>query len=164
MHMVIRNIVYANSESEALSISHSNFDNLCEGGRPFDYYDTFDNGGTSYWGRKLSPTSKINTEEGRKLIVDGWRNTLRDMRYHLQEIQKITENKSALEIIKSLKHNHLQYHYKSIGDYRGSGVWMYDNDGEGIKSRKHLDNVINKWGANEYRDKDIYIVPADVHY
>ena len=97
-------------------------------------------------------------------MVDGWRNTLRDMRWHLQEIRKITENKSDLEIIQSLKDSHLQYHYKSVGDYRGAGVWMYDSDGEGIKSRSHLNNVLNKWDAKNLQDQKVFVVPADVHY
>jgi len=164
MHMIIRNIVYANSGSEAISKARNNMDNLCEGQYPFDYYDTFDEGGTSYWGDKLQPVSEINTAEGRKLVVDGWRNTLRDMRYHLQEIRKITENKSDLEIIQSLKDSHLQYHYYSIGMYQGSVVWMYDSDGEGIKSRSHLNNVLNKWDAKNLQDQKVFVVPADVHY
>ena len=168
MHMIIRNIVYANSGSEAISKARNNMDNLCEGQYPFDYYDTFDNGGTSYWGDRLQPVSEISTAEGRKLVVDGWRNTLRDMRYHLQEIRKITENKSDLEIIQSLKENHLQHHYYSIGMYQGSGVWMYDTDGEGIKSRNHLNNALTKWGGiditEEERDQKVFVVPADVHY
>jgi len=164
MHMIIRNIVYANSGSEAISKARNNMDNLCEGQYPFDYYDTFDNGGTSYWGDRLQPVSEISTAEGRKLVVDGWRNTLRDMRYHLQEIRKITENKSDLEIIQSLKDSHLQYHYYSIGMYQGSVVWMYDSDGEGIKSRSHLNNVLNKWDAKNLQDQKVFVVPADVHY
>ena len=164
MHMIIRNIVYANSGSEAISKARNNMDYLCEGQYPFDYYDTFDEGGTSYWGDRLQPVSEISTAEGRKLVVDGWRNTLRDMRYHLQEIRKITENKSDLEIIQSLKDSHLQYHYKSVGDYRGAGVWMYDSDGEGIKSRSHLNNVLNKWDAKNLQDQKVFVVPADVHY
>ena len=164
MHMIIRNIVYANSGSEAISKAKNNMDYLCEGQYPFDYYDTFDEGGTSYWGDRLQPVSEISTAEGRKLVVDGWKNTLRDMRYHLQEIRKITENKSDLEIIQSLKDSHLQYHYKSVGDYRGSGVWMYDSDGEGIKSRSHLNNVLNKWDAKNLQDQKVFVVPADVHY
>ena len=164
MHMIIRNIVYANSGSEAISKARNNMDSLCEGQYPFDYYDTFDEGGTSYWGDKLQPVSEISTAEGRKLVVDGWRNTLRDMRYHLQEIRKITENKSDLEIIQSLKDSHLQYHYYSIGMYQGSVVWMYDSDGEGIKSRSHLNNVLNKWDAKNLQDQKVFVVPADVHY
>ena len=164
MHMIIRNIVYANSGSEAISKARNNMDSLCEGQYRVDYYDTFDKGGTSYWGDKLQPVSEISTAEGRKLVVDGWRNTLRDMRYHLQEIRKITENKSDLEIIQSLKDSHLQYHYYSIGMYQGSVVWMYDSDGEGIKSRSHLNNVLNKWDAKNLQDQKVFVVPADVHY
>ena len=164
MHMIIRNIVYANSGSEAISKARNNMDNLCEGQYPFDYYDTFDNGGTSYWGDRLQPVSEISTAEGRKLVVDGWRNTLRDMRWHLQEIRRLTEYKTDLEIMLSLKEDQLQYHYYSVGMYQGSGVWLYDSDGEGIKSRGHLNSVLNKWDAKNLQDQKVFVVPADVHY
>ncbi len=177
MHMIIRNIVYANSESEALSVAKNNFSSLCEGQYPFDYYNTFDEGGTSYWGDRLQPVSHITTTEGRKLLVDGWRNTLRDMRSNLRVIQKLTEGKKTTEIIRDIRKDWLQYHFKAIGDYYGESVWLYDNDGEGIKDRSHLNNVLNKWSTDnhykhesrahwhrQYKDLDVYIVPADVHY
>ena len=108
MHMIIRNIVYANSKGEALGKAKNNMDYLCEGQYPFDYYDTFDEGGTSYWGDRLQPVSHITTIEGRKLVVDGWKNTLTDMRWHLQEIRRLTEYKTDLEIMLSLKEDQLQ--------------------------------------------------------
>ena len=80
MHMIIRNIVYANSEKEALSVAENNFQNLCEGQRPFDYYDMFDDGGSSYWGDRCPEIALLDSPEGRKMIVDGWSATLRDMR------------------------------------------------------------------------------------
>ncbi len=162
MHMIIRNIVYANSESEAISVAQNNFQNLCEGQRPFDYYDTFDEGGSSYWEDKYPAVAKIDSEVGRKLLLDGWKATLRDMRGHLKEIKRFTKGKKITEIMRDIRSNYLQYHYKAVGEYHGDSVWLYDNDGEGIKDRKHLNDVLNKWG--HYKDKQVYIVPADVHY
>jgi len=164
MHMIIRNIVYANSEKEALSVAENNFQNLCEGQRPFDYYDMFDNGGSSYWGDKYPAVANIKSKMGRKMVVDGWSATLRDMRYHLRKIKEATEGKKVTEIMRDIRKDWLQYHFKSAGDYYGESVWLYDGDGEGIKDREHLDNVLNKWGNKHYKDLNVYIVPADVHY
>ena len=164
MHMIIRTIVYANSESDALSVARENFQSLCEGQYPFDYYDMFDYGGSSYWGDIYPSVAEIDSKKGRELLLGGWRATLRDMRYNLQKIREITEGMKITEIMYNLRKNLLQYHFKSVGDYIGESVWLYDNDGEGIKYREHLNNVLNKWDNAEYKDMKVYIVPADVHY
>ena len=164
MHMIIRNIVYANSKKEALSKAEDTFQGLCEGQRPFDYYDMFDNGGTSYWGDMYPAVADAKSKIGRKMVVEGWGATLRDMRYHLRKIKEVTEGKKVTEIMRDIREDWLQYRYHSVGEYRGSSVWLYDGDGEGIKDRKHLDNVLNKWGNKHYKDLNVYVVPADVHY
>ena len=165
MHMIIRNIVYANSEKEALSVAENNFQNLCEGQRPFDYYDLFDDGGSSYWGDKYPEVALSGSVKGRKMVVDGWGATLRDMRYHLRKIKEVTEGKSVTEIMRGIRKDWLQYHYKSVGDYYGESVWLYDHDAEGIKDRSHLNKALNKWDNDkQYQGLSVYIVPADVHY
>jgi len=165
MHMIIRNMVYANSEKEALSVARENLQNLCEGQHPFDYYDLFDEGGSTYWGDRCPEIALLDSPEGRKMVVEGWSATLRDMRQHLKEILKLTRGKKVTEVMRDIRKDWLQYHFKSVGDYRGESVWLYDHDGEGIKDRRHLNNVLNKWGnEREYMDKKVYVVPADVHY
>ena len=165
MHMIIRNIVYANSKKEALSVAKENFKNLCKGQRIFDYYDMFDDGGSAYWGDRCPEISLLNKPEGRKMIVDGWKATLRDMREHLREIKKLTEGKKVTEVMRDIRKDWLQYRYHSVGEYYGSSVWLYDHDAEGIKDRRHLDNALNKWNNNtEYKGMKVYVVPADVHY
>ena len=55
------------------------------------------------------------------------------------------------------------------GAYTGSSIWLYDNDGEGIRSREHLKNVLNKWADSKttssetYEGLKVFVVPADVH-
>ena len=48
----------------------------------------FDDGGSSYWGDRCPEIALLDSPEGRKMIVDGWSATLRDMREHLREIKK----------------------------------------------------------------------------
>ena len=168
MHMIIRNIVYANSKKEALSVARGNLERLCEGQDPFDYYDLFDDGGSWYWGDKCPEISLLNKPEGRKMVVDGWKATLRDMRENIRKIKELTEGKRITEIMRNIRKDWLQYHFKSVGDYQGESVWLYDNDGEGIKDRDHLNNALSKWKDHDfhkdYKDKKVYVVPADVHY
>ena len=165
MHMIIRNIAYANSEKEALSVARNNFENLCEGQRPFDYYDMFDDGGSSYWGDKYPEVALSGSVKGRKMVVDGWGATLRDMRENLRQIKNLTEGKKVTEIMRDIRKDWLQYYFKSVGDYQGDSVWLYDHDAEGIKDRSHLNKALNKWDNDkQYQGLSVYIVPADVHY
>jgi len=165
MHMIIRNILYANSEKEALSVAENNFQNLCEGQRPFDYYDMFDDGGSRYWGDRCPKIAISGSVEARKMIVDGWSATLRDMRENLRQIKKLTEGKKVTEIMRDIRKDWLQYYFKSVGDYQGDSVWLYDHDAEGIKDRSHLNKALNKWDNDtQYQGLNVYIVPADVHY
>ena len=173
MHMIIRNIVYADSESNALSSAKTNFEELCNGQEIFDYYDMFDNGGTSYWGAKYPAIANIKSVLGRKMVVDGWKATLRGIRHHLKKIKKVI---NSCKFIDLLEDDLTQHDFYSIGEYRGSSCWLYDDDARGIKRRSHLNSVLDRWEDTyknhhnfaddewKYKDLDVYIVPADVHY
>jgi len=171
MHMIIRNIVYATSKQEALDKAEDNMYYMIgdDGNAPFDYYSTFNTGANSYWGDKYKPVSTIKSKEGRKLVCDGWRSTLQEMRQHVKSVKKHFRGKSPIDFLES---NYLQYHLSQLGEYRGSSCWLYDDDGEGIKRRKHLNNVLSKWDemykvkgeVNPHKNDSIFVVPADVHF
>jgi hypothetical protein len=74
------------------------------------------------------------------------------------------KNNNACLDIDGIKH----YMY-SVGKYSGPNVWLYDQDGEGIRDMHHLTNVLERWkslsnGGKDYINKKLYIVPADVHF
>jgi len=48
-----------------------------------------------------------------------------------------------------------------LGQYQGSEVWLYNNDGSGIRNTTELKWALNPEGISK---KNIWIVPADVHY
>ena len=160
MHMIIRNIVYADSEEQAITKAKENFENLCEGQRPFDYYDLFTEGGSGYWGDKYLSVAKADSIEGRKMVVGGWRATLKDMYIHLKRIEKKMKTRKITELISDMRKEFLQYDFYAVGEYIGSNVWLYDDDGEGIKTREHLNSALYEWNEG----KGVYVVPADVHY
>tara|TARA_R100000306_G_scaffold11515_1_gene13649 strand:- start:170 stop:658 length:489 start_codon:yes stop_codon:yes gene_type:complete len=162
MHKIIRSIVYADSENKALSSARGVFDRLTEGQRPFDYYDMFNNGGTSHWGRKYPAVARLDSRTGKRMVVDGWKFTIREMRQHLNRIRKMIDSCKVSELLND--DPMLQYDFFSIGDYNGASCWLYDDDGQGIKNRDHLNNTLNKWNDDELKGLDVYIVPADVHY
>ena len=171
MHMIIRNIVYAPSKREALDKAESNMYYMIgdDGNAPFDYYTTFNTGASSYWGDKYKPVSKLTSKEGRKLVCDGWKSTLEEMRRHVKAVKKHFRGKSPIDFLAS---NDLQHHLSQLGEYRGSSCWLYGDDGEGIKKRRHLNDTLNKWKClyedkgeeNPYKNDSIFVVPADVHF
>ncbi len=50
----------------------------------------------------------------------------------------------------------LRYNAYNIERYRGHPIWLYDSDGEGIHTPGHLKRAL--------KDKDVWVVPADVHF
>ena len=143
MHMIIRNIGYAPSKQEALDKAESNMYYMIgdDGNAPFDYYTTFNTGASSYWGDKYKPVSTIKSKEGRKLVCDGWKSTLEEMRRHVKAVKKHFTGKSPIDFLAS---NDLQHHLSQLGEYRGSSCWLYGDDGEGIKKRRHLGLILEQ--------------------
>ena len=92
------------------------------------------------------------------------------MRQHVKSVKKYFRGKSQLNFLES--DGYLQYHLNQLGEYRGSSCWLYDDDGAGIKTRKHLNNTLNKWDklykvkgeVNPHKKDSIFVVPADVHF
>jgi len=189
MHMVIRAIVYARNKEEALEKGKEIFQQLCKRGF-FDYYVTFDEdrplSGKSRWGN-ITPVAKANSKTGKALIKQGMDFTKENFMECMAKIRKILSAFSDEEIFerkpssanqvvrKSVEDSNLdllltKYYMHCAGSSEGHTVWLYDNDGVGIHDSEHLENVLDKWekasrnGKNAYRDLDVYVVPADVHY
>ena len=177
MHMVIRAIVYAENKEDALDNARDIFDKLCERGT-FDYFTMFDEEGSCVSGRgrwgNLTPVAKVTSPEGKELIDEGWEATVREFKSAMKEIRKIIAQFTDEEIMeeKTVKEKDFfmpRYQFYCIGQYDGSGIWLYDNDGSGIRTRHHLDNALTKWPdldhtSEEYKGLEVWIVPADVHY
>ena len=156
MHMVIRALVYAKTKEEALVNAKEVFDRLTENQHPFDYYVTFDqNGlgsaGKDRWGKKPVAV-KVNSKEGKKLLEEGLEFTKKEFMDNLKNVRaalifKEGEAEVDDETLFNERHQFpgLRYPCYCIGQYRGSSVWLYDNDGEGIRDPGHLKDVLNKW-------------------
>lgn len=65
------------------------------------------------------------------------------------------------------------YHAHKLSGYVCDRILnsLYDQDGEPITTRKHLNNVLDRWSCNyvypnnnDLLTKNIYLVPADVHF
>ena len=163
--------------------------------KPFDYGTFFDEdgmgvAGSSRWGNMPS-ISLANSKEGKKLITDGMKFTrdtfmerLKSVRemigfYSDEELfkEKIMDTKK--KILESLKDKNsilndvsmFKYSCSCLGEYVGGNIYVYGNDGEGIRNDEELKRVLNKWKCvyedegkeNPYKDLNIYVTPIDVH-
>ena len=169
MHMTIRAIVYAENKNNAVSQAEGVFTRLVERDT-FDYYSLFGEGAEDIWGDRIV-ASKYKTKEGKKLVKDGWDFTYRDTKEYFKKVKKILKKYKNVDDFLDGDTFDRWYLYK-LGAYEGSSLWLYDDDGSGIRDEKHLNNVLDKWKHlyedkninNPYKNKDIWVVPADVHF
>ncbi len=196
MHQIIRAIVYAKNKEEALEKAKEIFENLCgENGQPFDYFTTFDEEGSSVSGRgrwgTITPVTLATSKQGKKLIDDGMKYTKNKFMESIEKvrdtIKEFTNQELFEEEIQDTKTKVVQrlsgdkggyglsmfrYFCGCVGEYRGSNIYLYDNDGEGIRKENHLKDVLSKWRGiyedagkkNPNKDLKIFLIPADVHY
>jgi len=170
MHMVIRLIVYARTKREALARAREILENVLvgeDGHHPFDGYALFNENvpfyGKNRWGN-LSPAVRLMTEEGIKLVDEAWEWQKSEFERNLKELKEIGD-KENWDFEKLMGNWKFRFRCYSIGQYSGSFIWLYDNDGEGIRDIEHLKEALTKWGnKSEYEDLDVWVVPVDVHY
>lgn len=185
-HMIIRILVYADSEEDAFNEAQNVFDSLCGdgAGSAFDYYNTFDGASAiERWG-EIEPVTKICLDFGSKEcgkcverfhcyttqmnteLEKAMQETKRDFLEELGEVKKYLATHTDDQLFEE---DWFKFHCSQVGQDSGPQVRLYDQDSEGIRTHKHLDNVLNKWGRGgkpdpELRDKSLYLIPADVHY
>lgn len=164
--MLIRGLVYADDRYEALAAAkYGVFDRLVADD-VFDYYVTADMdgrgvAGTDRWG-DYPAAVRANSVEGRVLVEYGWASTVVEYDRALDEVEEFLEgyDRSALWEDEAT-HTRYSYPFHEVGQLQGSATYLYDQYGQGIRSRGHLDRVL----ANEHGyDGDLYVAPADVHY
>ena len=184
-------IVYARDEEEALERARRIFHNLVERGY-IDYYVLFNEenpvAGKARWGN-LPVVARADSPEGQRLIKEGMDATWREFKENITIIRRILNEFSDEEIFEerpsklnqivselkndddSIRHlSWIRYHlFKCSGYADTHAVWLFDNDGEPIENKGHLEDVLNKWNCvhkekNPYEDLEIFVVPADVHW
>jgi len=182
MHMVIRAIVHARDEEEAMEKAKRVFEGLVKADR-FDYYTTFDDtsskmSGPARWG-PLPPVARADSKEGKRLIEEGMTYTWEDFKYYIAKVRRLLREFSDRELfeeepeeVKSiamgLKSDEdllsdlrlIDIYLKHAARVRGPTAWLYDGEGYPITNRRCLRIAL------EPREKGTraYVVPADVHY
>jgi predicted RNase H-like HicB family nuclease len=163
MHMLIYAIVEASTSEEALARGKAAFDRLV-GAHPdarpvFDYYVTFDEqtsevAGPARWGQRPAAAPADSTA-GRDLIEAGWETTATAFEENLQRVKDALEAYSDAEIRRN--EDLTRHAFYEVGAYRGPTVALYDEAANGIRSREHLDRLLEEC-------EEPWVVPADVHF
>lgn len=170
MHMTIGAIVYAEDEEVALEKGKMIFDRLVERGC-FDYYTTADEESIGEL-----PVYRADSPQGKDFIRNRWNATQKNFMEAYKKCKWILENMTPEQIIEDRMPESLlkeaedvgvigiRVWFNEIGAYQGPSVYLYDDDGEGIRSEWHLKGALEKWCSPKYEKLNIYVVPADVHY
>jgi hypothetical protein len=182
MHMVIRAIVYARTRRGALAEARRIFDRLTDGSSRFDWYVTFDEDGKGHTGRdrwgRLPVAARADTEQGKRLIDEGWRLTRNASREALAAVRGALQNFSDAELLVEedlaldTPKGMFRFACARLGEAAGSGHWLYDCDGVAIHTDAHLADALDKWRSlvesegneDSYRGLGVWVVPADIHY
>ena len=168
MHMLIRGVVPAASPEDALSIAkHAVFDRLVRDD-VFDYYVTADMdgrgvAGTDRWG-EYPAAVPADHEDGHEQVENGWQATIDEYELAFERIDEFLESCDRCNLWED-EATHIRYSYPfyKIGQFTGTSTFLYDQYGQGIRDRGHLDRVVTTPSSNR-SDETVYVVPADVHY
>jgi len=179
MHALIYAIVYAHDEEEALEKAKNIFGSLVER-HVFDYFVTFNVTVLSpkdRWGDIPAVMNALHPD-AMKRISDAMDITWKEFKNNITVVRKLLDTYTDEEIFEeNTKEEKIgkeelaidpiyiaRHYFDCIARSEGPGIYLYDNDGAGITSRRVLKYVMNKWYDREYKDLDIWLVPADVHF
>ena len=166
MHSLVGIIVYSTDEESALKQAKEIMKEH-EEQNYFDCYQTFDEEDHGFG--DLPTVMKAESTEGRIFINCLMGYTMQQFFEGLSVVRKVLSSKTDWEIWES-RHDPemIRFRFNMLGSYGGSTINLYDNDGEGIQERGHLNNVLDKWEClpeshAEYESLTIYVVPVDAH-
>jgi len=166
MHYLIGVIVYGKKKEEAFNKAKSILENLCGDYKAFDYYSTADDSFSRWKGPKVL---RVDCKKGKELMTRLMGYTEKNFMEALELVKKALGNYTDEELFEEKDKEMFRHRCHCIGQYEGYEIHLYDNDGSGIRTKSHLENVLSKWKClggeypKKYVDMNIYIVPADVH-
>jgi len=170
MHQTIGIITYAKNKQDAIDQAQNILEGLTGDPAAFDYGEVYPKQAT-----------KASSKAGKKLIDDLWGYTKRDFMDHMAKIRRCIGLYTDTELmderpndpkIKDDDIGMVRYYMRQVGEYRGPAVWLYDDEGEGIRTAKNLKNTLDKYAClyeerglpNPKAAMDVWIVPADTHF
>ena len=163
MHQIIYALVDAESEEDALEEATVTVDRLVGARldeRPvFDYYVTFDDedvavAGKARWGER-PVAARVESHEGARLLKRGGDATVSEFERNLEKVREACEEMTDEEVMRDT--DFVRHACHNLGAYRGPALFLYDEYGDGIRHRSHLNRILES-------SESLWIVPADVHY
>jgi hypothetical protein len=163
MHMVIYALVEESTHDDALATGKTVFDRLVGAdphvGAVFDYYVTFDEEDTSVAGKgrwgEFPTAAPIDSDDGQDLLERGWEATKEEFERNLERVKEAIDELSDEDIMRD--EDLARHAFHQVGAYDGPTIFLYTQHASGIRHREQLDRILEE-------SKDLWIVPADVHF
>ena len=150
-------IVFAKDESEAFNIADETYLDLCNA-EIFDYYNMFDGNDQAEdrWGKIpkcIDCTSKFGIEKLEEAL--NW--TLTERLENIVKLRKLFDEHSNEEFVNNEGLGSKLSFFSWYLSYNDG--YLYDQFGETIKSGEEFRKIFLEQAV-----KNIYLIPADVHY
>ncbi len=171
MTTLILAIVYGRDKHEALTRADYVFERLKQENMIVEY---------SLLGRrwtKLPFVVKVHSQAGKQFIAERWQATKKGFTTAITMVREGINRYSDDALFSNLvavggQPRMFRYWCSVVGGVGGTSIFLYDNDGEGIREEDHLANALSKWRflyeedgkANPYHDKEVWVVPAHAEY
>jgi hypothetical protein len=115
---------------------------------------------------------EATSDDGQHLLESGWEATVAEYERSFAEIEEFIEEHDPEVFWQDVDvHNAYEFAFNRVGESVGPSTYLYDQDGQGIQTRDHLDQVLNHWDGlydsldeNPLMEQELYVVPADAHY
>lgn len=169
MHMSLVAVVYAKDQAQAVKKGTRVFEQLSckECQRPFDYFVV----GRTDWPESV----QADSDEGKDILRKAMEFTkcefLICLRRLREALAKVSDEEAWSQSYPDLKDD-VRFLAHHVGQYKGSNIYVYDNDSEGIREPVHLKNALEKWPGLDDRSTrerldnagDVWLVTADAHH
>lgn len=170
-HQLIHGLVYSPSQDHALKHAKQDIFHPLVQKQVFDRFDTFEPSGYGVSAREkwgdLPAAILAEKPLGQELIDLGWMSTVTEYQHGLNQVQEFLDNHETNEIWNDKEiYNEYQTGFQQIGERQGSSTFLYDPEGQGIRTRDHLDYVLSseETRSEELENLDLYVVSVDVRY
>jgi len=185
VHMLLRILVVAEDRSSALEKGKQVGERLSEGPNhlsEFDYYKALDHepgkhsvAGADRWGHDIPAVAKAQSEEGQKLIKEGWEETKKWFDRGIEKARLVIEHLSDEEIREEDfdelpedvqdevgSPHEVRDCFSRITDHHSYYNYLFNEHGNPIRNRTQLENL--KSSVEDAGEKDLWVIPLDVHH
>ena len=153
-------IVYAKTQDKALTKATNILEELISGCYLFDNY------------HEVQQPVNVLSPEGKILVEKAIKHSENEFKEDIAIVRKVMEKYTDEEIFEEYSKKDseeddnlflIRHRFNELGMYKGSSVYIYNNEGEGIQNRNQLRKVLDTY-ASTYEDLDVFIVSAMIHY